>query len=55
MTKCPQSRTVKRLVTFLTPKDYKLFRELAYQRNQHTSQLIREIIHRALNPAEKGR
>lgn len=55
MTKSPQSRTVKRLVTFLTPKDYKLFRELAFQRNQHTSQLIREIIHRALNSPDSGR
>jgi hypothetical protein len=45
MTKHPSRRNINRLVTFLPPRDYQLFRELAYQRNQRTAELIREILH----------
>jgi|GEM_PF-6812887 len=48
MSKHPTRRNVNRLVTFLPPRDFQLFRELAYQRNQCTAELIREILHKYL-------
>lgn len=42
------SKSVNRLVTFITTEDYKLFRELAYQRQQCSAELIREILHNYL-------
>ena len=43
-------RKPNRLVTFLNPHDFRQFRELAYQRNQCTAELIREIIRCYLTP-----
>ena len=48
MSKHPTRRNINRLVTFLPPRDFQLFRELAYQRNQCTAELIREILHKYL-------
>jgi hypothetical protein len=48
MPKHASRRNINRLVTFLPPRDFQLFRELAYQRNQCTAELIRDILHRYL-------
>lgn len=51
----PKERCLnKRLVTFLPGEDYRAFCEMAYQRNQHTAELLRDVLRGYLQPYKSG-